>query len=283
MGSLAHFAGLWRNQVGSLWIALWCWCQPGGPYPMECQDIAIFIVVLCLVGPLLCFVKNMLGSVLVYSTVKHFVWLFCVVVLCVQMYVSLDFRTIEGHPWWSMLRNMEENDEGTAAQSWGRVGPVFLWVILGAEGCYCHVNSLQYRFPGEWLLVCLAFPSLWMFSAYERHWRVGHDQRMGDQGIFMTNVIALVIACLLYSTKHEECSNHVFNMGHYYLVNVPWFWVHNNASSRSSWVANLNSFQRLMVILKRRFWMWHLFYCSLNFQFKKSGCEILCMSFYMSQ
>jgi hypothetical protein len=45
---------------------------------MECQDIAIFIVVLCLVGPLLCFVKKMLGSVLVYSTVKHFVWLFCV-------------------------------------------------------------------------------------------------------------------------------------------------------------------------------------------------------------
>lgn len=67
MGSLAHFAGLWRNQVGSLWIALWCWCQPGGPYPMECQDIAIFIVVLCLVGPLLCFVVNtLLGSVLVY-------------------------------------------------------------------------------------------------------------------------------------------------------------------------------------------------------------------------
>jgi hypothetical protein len=46
---------------------------------MECQDIAIFIVVLCLVGPLLCFVKyTLLGSVLVYSTVKHFVWLFCV-------------------------------------------------------------------------------------------------------------------------------------------------------------------------------------------------------------
>jgi hypothetical protein len=61
---------------------------------MECQDIAIFIVVLCLLGPLLCFVKNtFLGSVLVYSTVKHFVWLFCV-----QMYVSLEFRTIEGHP-----------------------------------------------------------------------------------------------------------------------------------------------------------------------------------------
>ncbi len=62
---------------------------------MECQDIAIFIVVLCLVGPLLCFVKyTLLGSVLVYSTVKTL----CMVVLCVQMYVSLEFQAIEGHP-----------------------------------------------------------------------------------------------------------------------------------------------------------------------------------------
>ncbi len=140
-----------------------------------------------------------------------------------------------------MMEELQHNHE----EGWV---PVFLWVILGAEGCYCHVNSLHFRFPGEWLLVCFAFPSLWLFSAYERHGRVGHDQQMGDQGIFMTNVIPLMVACLLYSTKFEESSNHVINMGHYYLVNIPSFWVHNNASSRSSWVANLNSFQRLMVI-----------------------------------
>jgi len=91
----------------------------------------------------------------------------------------------------------------------------------------CQLSAVQ--FPGGWLLVCLAFSSLWLFSAYERHGRVGHDQQMGDQGIFITNVTPLMIACFLYSTKHEECSNHVYNMGHYYLVNIPSFWVHNNA------------------------------------------------------